>query len=92
MPPISRNCVHAPPRSFRSLPELESWAGLRPDTPDHLPLIGRTGHNRFIAAGHFRNGILLAPGTARVMLQLVQGQQPEVDLTAFSPDRFHRQP
>jgi glycine oxidase len=73
-------------------PELESWAGLRPDTPDHLPLIGRTGHNRFIAAGHFRNGILLAPGTARVMLQLVQGQQPEVDLTAFSPDRFHRQP
>lgn len=67
---------------------IESWAGLRPDTPDHLPLLGRAGEHRFIAAGHFRNGVLLAPATAHIVGQLLVGEQPEVDLTAFLPGRF----
>lgn len=70
-------------------PVLESWAGLRPATPDSLPLLGPApGHpNQFIAAGHYRNGILLAPATAHVMAQLVTGEQPAIDLAAYSPAR-----
>ena len=69
-------------------PRIESWAGLRPDTPDHLPLIGRVSERMFAASGHFRNGILLAPATALVIGQLLAGEQPELDLHAFAPARF----
>jgi glycine oxidase len=71
---------------------LESWAGLRPGTPDGLPLIGATDlkRRRFIAAGHFRNGILLAPATAHVMADLIEGKPPTLDLTPYSRDRFPR--
>jgi glycine oxidase len=71
-------------------PRIESWAGLRPDTPDHLPLLGRVGERRLIAAGHFRNGILLAPATARIIGQMSTGEQPQISLHAFAPSRFHR--
>jgi glycine oxidase len=70
-------------------PIVEAWAGLRPDTPDHLPLIGRLGSsNEFVATGHFRNGILLAPATAAVLADLLEGKAVEVDLEAFAPGRF----
>lgn len=68
---------------------LDSWAGIRPGTPDDLPLIGATmDANCFVASGHFRNGILLAPGTARVMAQLLRGDALNVRIEAFSPLRF----
>lgn len=68
---------------------LESWAGLRPATPDHLPLLGAnpSHSNQFLAAGHYRNGILLAPATAHVMAQLLTGETPSIDLSPFSPSR-----
>ena len=66
-----------------------SWAGLRPGTPDELPMLGRGAFDGyFVASGHYRNGILLAPVTATLMTQLIRGQQPELDLAAFSPQRF----
>ena len=72
-------------------PELESWTGLRPGTPDGLPLIGRYEDNgavpRFLAAGHYRNGILLAPGTAYAIADLVCGTTPSIDLAPFAPSR-----
>jgi glycine oxidase len=70
-------------------PELEAWAGLRPATPDNLPVLGSIpGHdNQFLATGHYRNGILLAPATARVMAELITGESPSVDLSPFSPLR-----
>jgi glycine oxidase len=77
-------------------PEVDSWAGLRPGTVDGLPIIGlielRGGSNhdealQFLAAGHHRNGILLAPGTAHVIADLVCGKTPAIDLAPFSPDR-----
>ncbi len=70
-------------------PQLEAWAGLRPATPDGLPLLGPIpGHkNQFIATGHYRNGILLAPATAHVMAQLLSGEQPSINLNPYSPDR-----
>jgi glycine oxidase len=70
-------------------PQLEAWAGLRPATPDGLPLLGAlpTQPNHFIATGHYRDGILLAPATAHVMAQLLCGVSPSIDLTSFSPAR-----
>jgi glycine oxidase len=68
---------------------LEDWAGLRPGTPDDLPILGATvvpGY--FVAAGHYRDGILLAPVTAKLMAQLITGETPAYDLSAFSAARF----
>ena len=69
-------------------PEIASWAGLRPDTPDHLPILGQTDTRAFVAAGHFRNGVLLAPATAHLMMQVLLGMEASLDLAAFRPDRF----
>ena len=74
--------------SASDAPQVEAWAGLRPATADELPILGRAGPRVFVATGHYRNGVLLAPATARVMADLLQGQSPELDLAAFSPDRF----
>ena len=68
---------------------LEAWAGLRPGTPDGLPILGATATpGYFVATGHFRDGILLAPVTAKVMGQFVTGQRPEIDLSKFSAARL----
>jgi glycine oxidase len=69
--------------------EVETWAGLRPATQDSLPILGRVPNrsNQFIAAGHYRNGILLAPATAQVMAELISGEAPSVDTSPFAPDR-----
>lgn len=68
---------------------LEAWAGLRPGTPDKLPILGATPTpGYFMATGHFRDGILLAPVTAQLMAQMMRGQTPRLDLLKFSPDRF----
>jgi glycine oxidase len=67
----------------------ETWAGLRPGTPDDLPMIGETASKRvFLASGHYRNGILLAPITARIMANLIAGKPAGTDIAAFSPARF----
>ena len=68
---------------------LEDWAGLRPGTPDGLPILGATGiEGYFVATGHFRDGILLAPVTARLVSQLLCGENPDCNLAPFSPLRF----
>jgi len=68
---------------------LEDWAGLRPGTPDSLPILGKTATpGYYVATGHFRDGILLAPITAEVMTAVIEGRAPEHDLTAFSTARF----
>jgi glycine oxidase len=71
-----------------SAPVVESWTGLRPGTSDGLPVIGSAGRPRcWVATGHFRNGILLAPATGLIMRQLLQGSQPAVGIEAFAPGR-----
>ena len=78
------------------LPELahgrltDSWAGLRPATPDGLPILGAHPDkpHHWIATGHYRNGILLAPATARVMTQLLLDEPPAGPLDGFSPSRL----
>jgi glycine oxidase len=80
----------------RLVPELarahpvEHWAGLRPGTPDGLPLLGVTSAGVVVATGHYRNGILLAPITAQLVVDLVEGRSPH--LRAFAPQRFQRPP
>ena len=70
---------------------IDSWAGLRPGTPDGLPILGETAiGNYYVSTGHFRNGILLAPVTAHVMSRLVCGITPDFDPSAFSLKRFER--
>jgi glycine oxidase len=68
---------------------LETWCGLRPDTPDHLPLLGPgelTGLT--IATGHYRNGILLAPITAKLVREWITEQRVSMDWQIFDPLRF----
>jgi glycine oxidase len=68
---------------------IEAWAGLRPGSPDGLPILGPGSiPGTFIATGHFRNGILLAPVTAVLMRQLIEGKETGCDLRPFSPRRF----
>jgi glycine oxidase len=67
----------------------ETWAGLRPDSPDHLPILGPTDTDGLlIATGHFRSGILLTPITARLIREWVTTQQVSMDWDRFSPLRF----
>jgi glycine/D-amino acid oxidase-like deaminating enzyme len=67
----------------------EAWTGLRPGSPDGLPIMGKTSIDGYFAAtGHYRNGILLAPATAMVMSRIIRGAYPEIDVSAFSPNRF----
>ncbi len=79
--------------ALASAPVTQNWAGLRPGTPDDLPIIGTTDKPRvFVATGHFRNGILLAPVTALIMADLIHGRPSTLDIRAFSPDRFRNTP
>ncbi|MCY3632841.1 MAG: FAD-dependent oxidoreductase, partial [bacterium] len=71
---------------------VETWAGLRPGAPDNAPIIGTGDDGIVYATGHFRNGILTAPITAAAVAALVQGHEPPVDLSSFSPGRFATQP
>jgi glycine oxidase len=68
---------------------LEDWAGLRPGSPDNLPILGATPiPGYYIATGHFRDGILLAPITAQIMTDVIEGREPGYDLNPFLASRF----
>jgi len=78
---------------LKDLPIVESWAGLRPTTPDKGPILGKTlWDNLYLAGGYWRNGVLLAPKTGQLLATLISGQplSPEDSdlLDAFSWDRF----
>ncbi len=68
---------------------LETWAGVRPGTPDQAPLLGQTsGKPIYLATGHGRNGILLAPITAAIMADMIIDGRETRLTRAFSPGRF----
>jgi glycine oxidase len=69
---------------------LETWSGLRPGTPDDLPILGPDPEvgGLFYATGHFRNGILLAPLTGELIADLLLGRSPAPGLAPFSIARF----
>ncbi len=67
-----------------------SWAGLRPVTPDMLPILGPDPEHQSLiyACGHSRNGVLMAPLTGDLIADLVTGTPLSLDLSQFRPDRF----
>lgn len=67
---------------------VETWAGLRPASHDGRPYLGATSiDGYFVAAGHYRNGILLAPITARAVAAVIAGEAPPLALEPFDPCR-----
>ena len=75
--------------AFKDAAIVETWCGLRPDTPDHLPSLGPTDiEGLLIATGHFRNGILLAPITAKLIAEWITTRRTTLDWKVFSPMRF----
>jgi D-amino-acid dehydrogenase len=68
----------------------ETWSGWRPMTPDGLPVIGQSPAmaNVMIAAGHNMLGLSMAPGTGKLVAELMGGQTTHIDPTPYSPKRF----
>jgi D-amino-acid dehydrogenase len=91
-----RAILRAPTAYFRDwvppTTPITPRAGIRPMTPDGMPIIGRLGEltNAYVSTGHGMQGITLGPGSAKALTALVlRGEFPDV-LTAFSPARFAR--
>jgi glycine oxidase len=76
--------------ALKAVPTDRVWAGLRPVTPDFLPIIGRDPDRPSLlyACGHSRNGVLLAPLTADCIAALATGDEPSFNLAPFAVDRF----
>ena len=80
--------------AIRAMPPLgdlavvETWAGLRPGSPDGFPFIGQTAlGGLYDASGHGRNGVLLTPATATAIADIVEGKPVPADLAACAPQR-----
>ena len=78
--------------SIESLPLIDSWAGFRPKAIDGLPVMGRSPEidGLIYATGHYRNGILLAPITGRLIADAIINDAEPLMLGPFSPARFPR--
>jgi len=66
------------------------WHGLRPCSPDGLPYIGRSGRikNLVFATGHSMMGLSLAPGTGKLISEIINREKTSMDIGAFDPERF----
>ncbi|WP_343232486.1 NAD(P)/FAD-dependent oxidoreductase [Motiliproteus sediminis] len=73
---------------LRSQPVEAQWAGLRPGSPQGIPFIGEVPgvRNLFLNAGHFRNGLVLAPASCRLVAELVCGETPSLDPAPYGLD------
>ncbi len=73
-----------------SLELLETWRGMRPCTPDGLPILGRPPHldNVVLATGHAMIGLSLAPVTGKLVAEMAEGKRPSIDVGALAPSRF----
>ena len=79
--------------ALKDLPIVKQWAGLRPGSSDGgIPYIGLMPEfdNLWANFGHFRNGLCMAPASARLLRQLLLGQTPDVSPEAYSPTRLQR--
>ncbi len=75
---------------LRDVPFTRAWCGRRPTTPDGLPIIDRAPgfDNLFLAAGHYRNGVLLAPATGKLLSEWILTDSPAAELAPFTATRF----
>lgn len=68
---------------------IEAWCGLRPGTSDNLPILGESSiRGYFTCTGHYRDGILLAPISAKLMSDLILRRTTSLDISEFNPARF----
>jgi glycine oxidase len=76
---------------FKSVEISDHWSGLRPSASDEMPVLGEIGGMRdlFVATAHYRNGILLAPVTARLAAERLVGGLTSKYFGHFGPGRFH---
>jgi glycine oxidase len=74
--------------ALREAAIAETWVGLRPGSGDGLPIIDAVSEHAWVATGHFKNGILLGPGTGKVIAQWMTGKTPAVELEPFRAGRF----
>ena len=93
--PTVNGVVELLSEAWRTVPELgeapleEIAVGFRPAARDHLPIVGRYGDTAvLVATGHYRNGLLLAPLTARAIADLTLGAPLQETFTGFGPERF----
>lgn len=75
--------------ALADVPVVGHWAGLRPGAPAGVPYIGRLPgfRNLSVNAGHYRNGLVLAPASARLMADILLGREPVVDYAPYDPAR-----
>jgi glycine/D-amino acid oxidase-like deaminating enzyme len=75
---------------LRDIAFTRAWCGRRPTTPDGLPVIDRAPslENLFLACGHFRNGVLLAPATGKLVSEWIATDTMPEELAPFKADRF----
>lgn len=76
--------------SLASAEVVNHWAGLRPGSPDELPLLGLLPgfSNAYIGAGHFRAGLQMSPATGTILADLMLDQVPAISMDGLQPDRF----
>lgn len=88
---VSRTTALLP--ALKHLQVIRTFAGLRPYTPDGLPVLGPVPalDGFFMAAGHEGDGIALSPITGELLADMILGNKPAVSLAAFSPERFETQ-
>ena len=88
--PLLRNAQSLFPAAS-SYAALNPWCGLRPATPDSVPILGATPFaNLFLNTGHGTLGWTMACGSARIVADLSAGRRPEIDLEGLGLDRFRR--
>jgi len=69
---------------------VRHWAGLRPGSPEGIPYIGEMPgyEGLWLNCGHFRNGLVLAPASCRLLADLMLGRQPSIEPTPYAPGRI----
>jgi glycine oxidase len=78
--------------SLRDHQPIKSWAGLRPGSPDNIPLIDRHPDfdNLWLNVGHYRYGVTMAPASAALLVDLMEGRKPTLDPTPYSWTAFNQ--
>jgi glycine oxidase len=89
--PVALDLLDRARRICRGLDDVEiagTWAGVRPGSPDHLPFVGALEPDGlFVNVGHERNGILLAPLSAKIICDLILKTRDYLSPNPFNPDR-----
>ena len=84
-------CAYFPEFKVGDFAGIRPWRGLRPCSPDGLPLVGRTAKfsNFSTATGHAMLGMTLGPATGKLMAEILSGKKPSLDIALLSPDRYN---